>query len=347
MKTQINIVLTTCFLAFAFAGNSHAMQKNKLISPEIKYEFSGGAGHYNYAPSVIQDKYGIRYAFVCQNRDAFKIVDFIYLFKGIPTKEGYKWQPGTMIVQPSDCGWDDCHICDPDVREFKTVYKNETYNWIMTYLGVDRWDCKHNQIGLAISKNIEGPYIKFDQNPIITYQDTTKWGVGQSTTIVIDSVTVRIFYTSSNVGFAFRDIKLNDLQNIKFGEEKNIPGMDINNYPAASTKNMYMVSERREKSADIKMIPTWVGNVSKLRYIPIGQNLSTPDKDWIEIGQVGPKESGFPRNHNPGILTDTKGYMLNDDELIMFFTPAVTGEDWLWSYDIYTARFDLIKYFKK
>ena len=27
------------------------------IIPEIRYEFSGGAGHYNYAPSVIQDEY--------------------------------------------------------------------------------------------------------------------------------------------------------------------------------------------------------------------------------------------------------------------------------------------------
>jgi hypothetical protein len=321
--------------------------KSKLIAPEVKYEFSGGAGHYNYAPSVIQDKYGLRYAFVCENRDAFKIVDYIYLYKGIPTKDGYVWQPGTMIVPPSETGWDNCHICDPDVREFKTVYKGEEYSWIMTYLGVDQWDCNHNQIGLAISKNIEGPYIKFDQNPIITYDDTTKWGVGQSTTIVLDSATVRIFFTSSNVGFAFRDVHLDTLENIKFGVEKSIPGMKINNYPAASSQNMYMVSERWEESADRKLIPTWVGNISKLRYIPIDQDLSTPDQNWIEIGHVSSKESGFPRNHNPGILTDTKGYVPNDDEIIMYFTPAVTGENWLWSYDLYSARFDLKKYFKK
>lgn len=324
--------------------------ESKLITPIVKFEFSGPNGHYDYAPSVIQGKDSIRYAFVCQNKDAYKIVDYIFLFKGVPIKVGldvqYKWQSEIMVLAPSETGWDNCHTCDPDVREFKTVYKNEKYNWIMTYLGVDQWDCNHNQVGLAVSKNIEGPYIKYDQNPIICSESLTTWGVGQSTTIVLDSTTIRVFYSSSAVGFAYRDIVLSNLENIQIGEEILIPGMTSNNYPAASAKNMYLVSERWMNSTDINMTPTWVGNVAKLRYIPINQNLSTPQKDWIEIGSVSSKESGFPRNHNPGILTDTKGYIMNDDELIMFFTPAVTGDNWLWSYDMYSARFDLKKFFK-
>jgi hypothetical protein len=344
MKKYYFISIVTTMSLFIFSCEK-GKNKEQIITPEVQYEFSGGAGHYNYAPSIIQDKYGIRYGFICQNRDPFKIVDYVYLYKGIPTKEGYKWQPGTMIIEPSESGWDNCHICDPDVREFKTTYNGETYDWIMTYLGVDQWDCNHNQIGLAIAKNIEGPYIKFDKNPLITYDDRTQWGVGQSTTIVLDSVTIRLFYSNSNGGFTYRDIKMNNLNDIKFGAEKKIPGMGGNNYPAYSQKNVYMVSERRIEMD--KQIPTWVGNVSELTYISIDQDLSTPGDQWIKIGHVSPAESGFPRNHNPGILTDTKGYMLNDDELIMYFTPAVTGEDWLWSYDLYAARFDLKKIFDK
>lgn len=317
-----------------------------IITPKIQYEFSGGAGHYNYAPSIIQDKYGIRYGFICENRDPFKIVDYIYLYKGIPTETGYVWQPGTQIIAPSESGWDNCHICDPDVREFKTTYKGETYNWIMTYLGVDRWDCKQNQIGLAISKNIEGPYIKFDRNPLISYEDTTKWGVGQSTTIIKDSSTIQLFYSSTteNGNFCMREIKLDDLDHIVLGEEKSIRFMGSNNYPAMSEKNIYMVSEMRVGS--IKEIPTWVGDVSRLAYKPRSEDLFSEKDEWIEIGRVDPEKSGFPRNHNPGILTDTKGYMLNDDELVMYFTPAMTGENWLWSYDLYSATFDLKKYFQ-
>lgn len=357
MKTKSAVVLfMVSFLLSCTQRNDNLFPptvtkptESKLLTPEVKFEFSGDAGHYDYAPSVIQTKDSIRYAFVCENEDAYKVVDHIYLYKGISTKIGsevvYKWEPRVLILAPSENGWDNCHTCDPDVREFKTVYKNEKYNWIMTYLGVDQWDCNHNQIGLAVSKNIEGPFIKYDQNPIISSESLTTWGVGQSTSIVIDSTTVRVFYSSSSIGFGYRDIVLNDLGNIQIGEEKVIPGMTSNNYPAASKKNLYLVSERWKGSADMNINPTFIGNVSKLRYIPINQDISTTEKNWIEIGQVSPTESGFPRNHNPGILTDTKGYMMNDDELIMYFTPAVTGDNWLWSYDLYSARFDLKKFF--
>jgi hypothetical protein len=320
-------------------------KKRKEITPEVNYEFGGGAGRYDYAPSVIEDEYGIRYAFVCENRDPFKIVDYVYLYKGIPTKNGYQWQPGTMILEPSAFPWDNNHICHPDVRKFKTVYKGETYDWIMTYLGTDQWDNMHNQIGLAVAKNIEGPYIKFDKNPFVASEDRTKWGVGQSTSVILNDSTVRLFYSNSNGGFTYRDIKMNDLENIEYGEEKKIAGMVSNNYPAYSKKNVYMVSERRVEMD--KQIPTWVGNVCALSYISVDQDLSTPADQWKRIGSVTPKESGFPRNHNPGILTDSKGYMMNDDELIMYFTTAVTGPNWLWSYDLYSAKFDLKKYFNQ
>jgi len=328
-----------------FGCNSH--NNNSMITPLIQYEFSGGAGHYNYAPSAIQDQYGIRYMFVCQNKNPFEIIDYVYLFKGIPTKNGYVWQPGTEIVAPSKSGWDNCHICDPDVREFKTTYKGETYDWIMTYLGVDQWDCNHNQIGLAISKNIEGPYIKFDKNPLVSYQGTTKWGVGQSTTIVKDSTTILLFYhaTTENGPFCMREIKLNDLDNIVLGEEKKVPFLTANSYPVMSDKNIYMISETWVNQS--KEIPTWVGNVCRLAYKPRSESLFTEEDGWIVIGSVGPEESGFPRNHNPRFLTDTKGYLLNNsNELVVYFTVAMTGENWLWSYDLYSTTFDIGKFEK-
>lgn len=334
-------------LPFLWGCQSGETKAPEMLSPQVQYELGGGAGHYNYAPSVIEDQYKIRYAFVCQNRDPFKIIDYVYLFKGIPTETGYVWQPGTRIVDPSETGWDHIHICDPDVREFTTRYHGETYSWIMTYLGVDQW-FNHNQIGLAVSKSIEGPWLKFDGNPLVSYQDTTKWGVGQSTSIVLDSTTIRLFYHSTLVkgkNFVYRDIKLNDLDNIILGEEKNIPGMSSNSYPAFSENYMFIVCEEWRKEDYQEGIPTWVGNYSTLRYLPIDQDLSSPVEAWTEIGHVGPGQSGFPRNHNPGILTDSKGYMLNEKELIMYFTTAVTGEEWLWSYDLYSARFDLLKYF--
>lgn len=340
MNRYITVV---CMLAIGLVLSSCVPDRMDM-KPVIRYELSGGAGHYNYAPSFIKDEYGIIYGFLCENRDPFKIVDYVYLYKGIPTENGYVWQPGTQIVAPSEDGWDDCHICDPDVREFRTTYNGETYNWIMTYLGVDQWDCNHNQIGLAVSKNIEGPYIKFEGNPLVPYAGRDKWGTGQSTTIVKDSTTIMLFYhsTTENGPYCYREIKLNDLNNIVLGDEIKVPFLGANTYPVFSDDYVFMVSENRGENYDASVIPTWVGDECVVRYRPFADGvIAESAEDWKEMYVIGPDDSGFPRNHNPGFLTDTKGYLPDDSQLVVYFTPAVTGEDWLWSYDLYSATFDL------
>lgn len=322
-------------MGLVFLEPSSAQERE---SAEVQYEFGAGAGHYNYAPSTIQDEYGIRYMFMCQNKNPFEIVDYVYLTKGIPTKEGYKWQPATEIIGPSKVGWDKIHICDPDVRQFDFTYKGEEYHWIMTYLGVDQWH-DHNQIGLAFSKNIEGPYIKYDLNPLISFSDKTQWGVGQSTSIVIDSTTIRLFYSKSGSEMNVRDIKMNILDSIEIGEEKVVPFLKPNTYFAFSDKNIYAVSEVRIDRDD--KIPTWVGNYVRFVYKPRSEGLFSEEDEWTQLGLIGPGETGFPRNHNPGFLTDTRGYMLSDEEATIYFTVAMTGENWLWSYDLYSVWYDL------
>lgn len=335
----ISVLSVVAFLTVLIGFDSRP--RAELVKPEIKYEFGAGAGHYNYAPSAIQDEYNIRYLFLCQNKNPFEIIDYVYLIKGIPTKNGYVWQDGTEIMAPSEEGWDKIHICDPDVRRFDLTYKGEKYKWIMTYLGVDQWH-NHNQIGLAFSKNIEGPYIKYDKNPLISFSDTTKWGVGQSTSIVMDSTTIKLFYSKSGTPrsvMCVRDIKLNELESLNIGEEKVVPHLYPNTYFAFSKENIYAVSETRVNQS--REIPTWVGNHVRFVYKPLSKGLFSGKDDWIEIGVAGPEDTGFPRNHNPGFLTDTKGYMMSDDEALVYFTVAMTGENWLWSYDLYSAWFDL------
>ncbi|MDI9552102.1 MAG: hypothetical protein QM324_10465 [Bacteroidota bacterium] len=341
MKSHFIVLFS--ILAILVSCQSGKNAEQALLKPEIRYELSGGAGHYDYAPSFIRDKYGIIYGFLCENRDPFKIVDYVYLYKGIPTKDGYVWQKGTQIIEPSADGWDNCHICDPDVREFRTKWKGETYDWIMTYLGVDQWDCNHNQIGLAVSKCIEGPYIKYDGNPIVPYEGRDKWGTGQSTSIVLNDSTIVLYYhsTTENGPYARREIVLNDLDNIRLGEEEKIPNLSGNSYPMYSDKYIYMVSEMRTEGYDNSMIPTWVGDWCRVARMPIDGDIHSEEDRWEVIGNVFAEDSGFPRNHNPGFLTDSKGYMPDNDQIVVYFTPAVTGESWLWSYDLYSATFNL------
>jgi hypothetical protein len=334
------------YISITAQNYSDIEQPNQLLiqeTPEINYVLGAGAGHYTYAPSAIQDNYKIRYVFLCENKNPFEIVDYLYLHKGIPTKDGYLWQKGTPVLAPSEEGWDKIHVCDPDVREFKTIYKGETYNWIMVYLGVDQWN-NHNQIGFSFSKNIEGPYTKYDKNPLITYEDKTILCLGQSTSIVLDSTTIRIFYSKSPRAMQVRDIKLNNLDLIVLGPERMVQHLLPNTYFALSESYIYAVSEIRNNMSD--EIPTWVGNETHMFYKPLTDDLFDEQSEWVKIGSITPKNSNFPRNHNPGFLTDTKGYMISDKEAVVYFTTAMTGENWLWSYDLYSAIFD-IDFFKK
>jgi hypothetical protein len=346
MNVPLNSLLMIVLAANFVAGNGTCTRpippaKDKY---NIRYELGGGAGHYNYAPSVIQDQYGIRYAFMCENKNAFEIIDYIYLYKGIPTANGYVWQPGTEIVAPSSSGWDKIHICDPDVRRYDLTYKGEKYQWVMTYLGVDQWH-NHNQIGLAISKNIEGPYIKYDQNPFIPFTDTTQWGVGQTSSIVLNDSIMRVFYSRSakpkRSMMCMRDVDIRNLDNPIIGEEKVVPHLYPNTFFAASKNNIYAVSELWINQS--KEIPTWVGNHVRFVYKPISENLHDTADRWREIAMFGPNETRFPRNHNPGFLTDDKGYMLDEEQAVIYFTVAMTGSNWLWSYDLYSATIQIPK----
>lgn len=314
-----------------------------LVVPQVRFELSGGAGHYDYAPSFIIDGYGIIYGFLCENKNPFEIIDYVYLYKGIPTEDGYVWQPGTQIIAPSETGWDHIHICDPDVRALKTRYKGKTYNYIMTYLGVDQW-FNHNQIGLAVSEAIEGPYIKYEGNPIIPYEYLDTWGTGQSTSLVKNDSTIVVYYhnTGSTTGYSRREVILNDLDNIRLGEQEDIPHLRPNSYPALGKDHLYMVSEMKSEGYE-QVVPTWVGDLCRVARIPLDGDIFAEEDPWEVLGYVTPEYSGFPRNHNPGFLTDEKGYLPDEDKLTVFFTTGVLGDDWLWSYDLYSAVFDLTR----
>lgn len=173
---------------------------------------------------------------------------------------------------------------------------------------------------------------------------TVMWGTGQSTTIVKDSTTIMLFYhsTTENGPYCYREIKLDDLENIEIGEEVHVPFLEANTYPVFSDDWIFTVSERRGENYDDSVIPTWVGDECVVRYRPLSDGVIVGDaSEWKEMYVIGPEDSGFPRNHNPGFLTDFYGYLPDESQLVVYFTPAVTGENWLWSYDLYSATFRL------
>ena len=123
------------------------------------------------------------------------------------------------------------------------------------------------------------------------------------------------------------------------GDEEKIPYLTANSYPAMYGDRIFMVSEIVNPAYEESKIPTWVGNSCRISYVNSEKEMFGKKNHWKEIGVITPDISGFPRNHNPGFLTDPKSHIPDEKSLVVFFTTAETGSDWLWSYDLYSAIF--------
>lgn len=186
-------------------------------------------GVYNYCPSPVCTDKETMHIFYCANSWPEVIIDDIHARKGKLTNGKWTFEEKTCALSPSRTDWDCIHVCDPDVIKGEFNWNGEMYNWMMVYLGCDIHFCFHNQIGIAFAKDINGPFVKYDKNPIIEYSEIYRWGVGQASIVSMDkkgkarmiySRTVYNYETNKSFDTAFwRDIDLTDANNPVIGEE--------------------------------------------------------------------------------------------------------------------------------
>lgn len=72
--------------------------------------------------------------------------------------------------------WDSFHICDPSVVAGRFQHGSVIYRYAMFYLGNDVDASRNNQIGLALTASLDGPWVRYAP-PIVS--DVTKgvWGI--------------------------------------------------------------------------------------------------------------------------------------------------------------------------
>lgn len=58
---------------------------------------------------------------------------------------------------------------------------------------------------------------------------------------------------------------------------------------------------------------------------------------WSQVAMIGAEETGYPRNHNAGLLSDPYGWKPEGDELQVFHAVSLTRErsDSLFTYRIH------------
>lgn len=312
---------------------------------------------YNYCPSAIYYGDSI-YVYFAANSTEGVVTDSIYLNRLDVDGEIVTYTDKKLMLSPSEEGWDDVHVCDPSVIGGSFAYNGKSYGYLMAYLGCDRKDNQHNQIGLAVSEDLDGEWVKVEEiNPIITAEydrsldsSVFQWGAGQPSVVSVDKKgTVAIFYTRNDNVSTFTMCEVWDLSDI--GNPKKMSEFRVSNdgtengngkpetlsnadfaYNCGSG-TMYMITDQHP----FNEYPTIIADSSDVYEVEIGDlsNISSlSDCTWKKSDTIGYEKTGSLKNHNTGFLRTVGGKLYTNAVL---YTSA---DESLWSYRIGITRFE-------
>ncbi len=283
----------------------------------------------------------------CTNKKSGNITDYVGYRTAKKMNGKWRFSKEKIVLGPTPGTWDARHTCDPSVIQGEFVLGNTTYRYLMAYLGCVTDDCRDNETGIAVSESIEGPWIKVGSHPLIPYIGSRDfpgphvyWGYGQPCVLSVDKKgQCLIFY---NVGLAetYTRAELWDLSHLdapkKLREVRlldegyvNVLGQPdvIGNADFAfdsKTHAFYAVGDMRVRGKDQ---PTYISDALPVLKTHLDIHEAFPmatlfdaSYRWETLFVVDSAVSGFPKNHNPGILTDVYGWLCDSKELFVGYT---------------------------
>ncbi len=362
VRLKVGVAASTVLLAALLAT---------LLSPPASsaVTWTGGAQavydpgdrRYSYAPSAIS-RGGESYYYTCHNNIDDEVKDHVYFTQvnsaGQPPQQSYS------VLQGTPGAWDSNHVCDPSVVRGDFTYSGNTYDYAMFYLGTD-YPNSRNQIGVAFSDDLGGPWFKYPQ-PIVTtpLPDPNQWGVGQPSVTTVDAAAGRVLlfygqddnittggtradYDSNKLHVYRRDLVLGDMSNPIIGPavavtEAGLVGTDgnpdkLHNFDVAYSPSRDRFYVARERYPFPTNDPWYVSTEVEVVSIP-GSSIWEGGGSWTVEGRITPAMTGFERNHNPGVLRSIYGSLPDEDSLTTVFTRSDTGAfpGTLWTYDLYS-----------
>ena len=261
---------------------------------------------FNYCPAILMEKdeagNDVMHIWYCTNKQTGIIMDHIGYRTGVLQDNGkWKFSEEKIVIAPTVGTWDGRHTCDPAVIKGEFAWQGETYNYMMAYLGCVTEDYQKNETGIAVAKDVGGPWTKVDSlNPIVPWYDdgdeateeqkyqnmlgtsSIYWGTGMPALINIDTHgEVLMFYASTRRGVGIQRWDFSNLDNptLKFtvsltssgvvnsaGTRCNIGIPDFSFDP--ETGRLYCASVTNERNpADVTV--TRVNSHSMLLYVDV------------------------------------------------------------------------------
>lgn len=305
---------------------------------------------YAYCPSVIDNGDSTAHVWFCGNPQADKMVDNVYHI--VEKADGTHSTP-VSVLQPTPDTWDWCHTCDPSVIEGEFKMGGNSYRYAMFYLGIDTWDCKGNEVGVAFSNSLDSAvWVKYP-DPIVPFtgDHSVYWGEGQASAVSLDKKgKVLLTYTE---GYFITTIKyeildMSDMDNIQRGEVKSIPLQGLvmtngisdwaNNADFALNQEQDVITMVRDVHPMSTTYPNFIANRVEVVKMKFSDFLEGRGR-WTQVCYVGKTVSGFPRNHNSALSRDSFGHVADPDHPTIYYTVSGADPNVIhpaeWSYCIY------------
>lgn len=354
--------------------------ETKLLFKHSLEETVGDDGEdyfYNYCPSIKIDNEEM-HTYYCTNKDWGNVTDYIgYRHGHIFNKKLYQ-SDESLVLSPTADTWDERHVCDPTVIKGEFLFNGETYNYLMAYLGCVPSDCTLNETGIAVSKTPKGPWVKCNGNtddgrainPIVPYSDfdckSTNWGTGQASLVSVDNKgRVILFTTVGCPTGSFMNIREYDFSNInnytKIRETKMFtdgvlgsnPRINNADYCYDKVNKKFIMAKGRSPFGEDGLTPNFIASQVDVYYLDASSYENPFDiffdnnrtSKWTFIGTIDQKLSGYPRNHNTGLITNAYGELYGDNKIGVAFTSSQYGSSaamsYLKTYRIFVTSFTL------
>ncbi len=301
---------------------------------------------YNYCPSVIMEGETM-HVWYCSNQVSGNVTDYVGYRRGTLNASG-KWEftEKQLVLGPGKTGeWDSRHVCDPSVTKGSFTMNGESYAYLMAYLGCKTSNNCCNEVGIAVAKAPEGPWIKVESvNPIADWYNSSefnesKWGYGQPCVISSDEAgKILLFYakgTATKTCTQVEELDLSDLNTpvkLRSAEvrEKNSVNSSgsqdcINNadfaYDAINNR-LWCIKEDFPYPTDSGI--NWIAKTNVLMYADLGSDgmnalFGENVYSWNKSGVLQPSGK-YVRAHNAGIVTDPYGRTVNAFRIPVLYT---------------------------
>lgn len=302
---------------------------------------------YTYAPSAIQDGHTLR-VWSCHNQNSGVVRDHVFYTE----RDARGVRVSKSVLGPGAPGsWDAFHVCDPSVIGGRFRFEGVSYRYAMFYLGNPVDASADNQVGVAFANDLAGDWTRYPA-PLVTHTADGSWGAGQPSAVSLDGKgQVLLFFTNGDATGTYglwETLDLSDMASPVLGSPHRVPtagliGADgkqdvLNDFDVAyapARDRYYIVRDQHPNPTDN---PSWISSTVQVDSIS-RQGLLGGGGTWTVEGDVGPALTGFPRNHDAGLVRTLSGQLPDPHAVTVVFATSCAGTGCngvapLWTYGL-------------